>query len=157
MSRLWTPQPRNTNNSRAALDTTPLSEVLRRARECRQGAPANSIQGRQRTVPSRQRAAMFRARGGSEKKAYEASSGGGTGFARAIDRERSSCLAAVAKPRPLEAGRCRLYTKQHTRPEATQHRRRWWSYPIPASAELASHISQSLRATGGGAPYLALI
>ena len=95
-------------------------------------------------------------RGGSEN-AHEASSGGGTGFARAIDRERSSCLAAVAKPRPLEAGRCRLYTKQHTRPEATQHRRRWWSYPIPASAEPASHISQSLRATGGGAPYLALI
>ena len=94
---------------------------------------------------------------GDSKAAYEASSGGGSGSARDIDRERSSCLAAVAKPRPLEAGRCRLYTKQHTRPEATQHRRRWWSYPIPASAESAPHIFQSLRATGGGAPYLALI
>ena len=52
MSRLWTPQPRNTNNSRAALETTPLSEVIRRARERRQRAPANSIQGRQRTVTS---------------------------------------------------------------------------------------------------------
>ena len=103
-------------------------------------------------TPKAQNARRFEA-----KDAYEASSGGGTGFARAIDRERSSCLAAVAKPRPLEAGRCRPYTKQHTRPEATQHRRRWWSYPIPASAEPASHISQSLRATGGGAPYLALI
>ena len=52
MSRLWTPQPRNTNNSRAALDTTPLSEVLRRARTRRQRAPANSNPGRQRTVTS---------------------------------------------------------------------------------------------------------
>ena len=64
---------------------------------------------------------------GDSKTVYEANSGGESGSARDIDRERSSCLAAVARPRPLEAGRCNLYTKQHMRLEATQHHRRWWS------------------------------
>ena len=40
-----TPQPRRTNNSRSAADTTPLSEVLRRARTRRVPASATTNRG----------------------------------------------------------------------------------------------------------------
>ena len=55
MRRSRTPQPRSTNNSRAASETTPLSEVLRRARSRRVPSSATTNRGfatRMRTATS---------------------------------------------------------------------------------------------------------